>query len=143
MYLDPGMLLIIRSPVEAHAPHHFEPVLHQHLDEGKLVKVQQVHQCYAVLSSNESADQYLDFIHFTLLISIFVTLELNCYPNVIIQGVPRGSRLIIRLAEVGDEAAHILERSSRRAVSSLILSGMQQPPAKALTVVFNGDKIEY
>ena len=44
MHLDPGMLLIILSPVEAHTPHHFEPVLHQHLDEGKLVKVQQVHQ---------------------------------------------------------------------------------------------------
>ena len=44
MYLDPGMLLVVLSPVEPHAPHHFEPVLHQHLDESKLVKVQQVHQ---------------------------------------------------------------------------------------------------
>lgn len=43
-YLDPGVLLIVLSPVEAHAPDHFEPVLDQHLDEGKLVEVQQVHQ---------------------------------------------------------------------------------------------------
>lgn len=38
------MLLVILGPVEAHAPHHLQPVLHQHLDECKLVKVQQVYQ---------------------------------------------------------------------------------------------------
>jgi len=42
--LDSGVLLIILSPVQAHAPDHLEPVLYQHLDEGKLIKVQQVHQ---------------------------------------------------------------------------------------------------
>ena len=66
-------------------------------------------QCYAGFSSFDSSEQYLDFIHFTLLISILITLKLDRYPNVIIQGIPRGPRLIIRLAEVGDEAAHILE----------------------------------
>ena len=38
------MLLIVLGPVEAHAPDHLQPVLHQHLDECKLVKVQQVYQ---------------------------------------------------------------------------------------------------
>ncbi len=67
------------------------------------------HLCYAVMSSFDSSEQYLNLIHFTLLISIFVNLKLNCHPNVIVQGVPGGPGLIIRLAEVSDEAAHILE----------------------------------
>lgn len=52
---------------------------------------------------------YLYFIHLALLISILITLKLNSHPDVIIQGVPRDPRLLIRLAVVGDEAAYIFE----------------------------------
>ena len=42
--LDTGVLLITLSSIQAHTPDHLHPVLHQHFDEGKLVKVQQVHK---------------------------------------------------------------------------------------------------
>ena len=41
-HLYPGMLVIVLRPVEPHTPDHLESVQDQHLDEGKLVKIQQV-----------------------------------------------------------------------------------------------------
>ena len=43
-YLNASLLIICLRAVQAHAPHDFEAVLHQCLDELELVKVQQLHQ---------------------------------------------------------------------------------------------------
>ena len=44
IHLDSGVLIITLCSVEAHAPNHLQPVLHQHLDQRKFVKVQQVNK---------------------------------------------------------------------------------------------------
>ena len=60
-----------------------------------------------MINNMQSAD--LNFIHFAVLICIFVSIKLNSNTNVIIQGVTRSSRLLIGLSEVSDQLAHILE----------------------------------